>query len=284
MLIIAVDIGGTAVKSASVTVTDRGFTLSDSGYIPTGHIKKGEDVQRAVTQAVMRLSPENADGIAVGVAGKVDWKNGIVTESSALPCFRGMNMKLFMEQSFGLPATVINDAEAALLGECAFGAAIGFRRPLMLTLGTGLGSAMTDDYVHPSQDSFRFGDLGHVVLYENGRKCKCGQRGCIEQYVSATAIKQNAGAKNIHEVLKIDSESNIKAKERFIFDFVAAVEKIKKITDFDVLIAGGGVIELKDYWWDDFVKSLGDTVAVPAKLGNRAALYGAAFAHINGRF
>jgi glucokinase len=97
--------------------------------------------------------------------------------------------KLFYK-SLGVKAVLTNDANAAALGEMLFGKAKNVNDFLFITLGTGLGSGIVANgqliYGH---DGFA-GELGHVVINQNGRKCGCGRFGCLETYASATGIKK----------------------------------------------------------------------------------------------
>ena len=87
-----------------------------------------------------------------------------------------------------VPVIVTNDANAAALGEMHFGAAKGMRDFVVITLGTGLGSGIVVNgnllYGHDGSA----GELGHIILEENGPKCKCGKSGCLEMYVSAKGL------------------------------------------------------------------------------------------------
>lgn len=93
----------------------------------------------------------------------------------------------------GLPVTLTNDANAAAMGEMAYGAARGMKNFIMITLGTGVGSGIVIDgkmvYGH---DGFA-GELGHVnVVRHNGRACGCGRTGCLEAYCSAIGVARTA--------------------------------------------------------------------------------------------
>ena len=99
--------------------------------------------------------------------------------------------KMFNER-LSIPVSITNDANAAALGEIAYGNAGGMRDFIMVTLGTGLGSGFVAGgrmiYGHDGMA----GELGHVVVEPGGRQCGCGRRGCLETYVSATGAKRTA--------------------------------------------------------------------------------------------
>jgi len=89
-----------------------------------------------------------------------------------------------------LPAVVTNDANAAALGEMLFGSAKGMKDFIVVTLGTGLGSGIVaNGKLVIGHDGFA-GELGHTISEVNGRMCGCGNKGCLETYVSATGIKR----------------------------------------------------------------------------------------------
>jgi glucokinase len=96
----------------------------------------------------------------------------------------------YFKLAFGVPCYLTNDANAAAIGEMMFGKAKNIKDFIMITLGTGLGSGIVANgnliYGH---DGFA-GELGHVIVKENGRQCGCGRKGCLETYASVTGIKR----------------------------------------------------------------------------------------------
>jgi glucokinase len=105
-----------------------------------------------------------------------------------------------VNKHYNVPVRLTNDANAAALGEMVYGGARGMKDFIMITLGTGLGSGIVvnGDLVY-GHDGFA-GELGHVNVVENGRKCGCGNHGCLETYVSAPGIKRT-----VFELLARDS-------------------------------------------------------------------------------
>lgn len=92
-----------------------------------------------------------------------------------------------------LPVAMTNDANAAALGEMAYGVAKGMKNFIMITLGTGVGSGIVvNGQMVYGSDSLA-GELGHVIMCrENGRQCGCGRKGCLEAYCSATGVARTA--------------------------------------------------------------------------------------------
>ena len=98
-----------------------------------------------------------------------------------------------LSEAFDLPAAITNDANAAAVGEMAYGVARGMKNFIMITLGTGVGSGIViDGKIVYGHDGFA-GELGHVnVVRNNGRMCGCGRTGCLEAYTSATGVARSA--------------------------------------------------------------------------------------------
>lgn len=96
-------------------------------------------------------------------------------------------------QSLGIPVGLTNDANAAAIGEMAYGVARGMKNFMVITLGTGVGSGIViNGQVVYGSDGFA-GELGHVIMRrENGRSCGCGRNGCLEAYCSATGVVRTA--------------------------------------------------------------------------------------------
>ncbi|MBT8221875.1 MAG: ROK family protein [Eudoraea sp.] len=93
-------------------------------------------------------------------------------------------------EMFKLPVVLTNDANAAALGEMKFGTAKGMKNFVVLTLGTGLGSGIISEGRLLIGEHAMAGEIGHVNVNPNGRRCNCGLRGCLETYASVTGIRR----------------------------------------------------------------------------------------------
>lgn len=100
--------------------------------------------------------------------------------------------KMFSERLGGMHVTLTNDANAAALGEMAFGVAKGMKDFIVLTLGTGVGSGIVCNGELLYGSDGNAGELGHVLIRRGGRLCGCGRRGCLETYCSATGVARTA--------------------------------------------------------------------------------------------
>lgn len=200
-VVLGIDIGGTFTKLGLVDhegniqyedeISTRGYD-SVEAYIEALH----EHVNLILKQVE---TPFLLLGIGVG-APNGNYYSGTIEHAPNLIWKGIIPFVELMEKQFHLPTVVTNDANAAALGELLFGNAKELKNFVMITLGTGLGSGLVvnGDLVYGA-DGFA-GELGHVLVYDNGRQCGCGKRGCLETYVSATGIKRT-----VYELLANES-------------------------------------------------------------------------------
>lgn len=128
--------------------------------------------------------------VGAGVPGLIS-NDGVIHSSVNLQPLEGINLKELVTSESGLPAAVINDANAGAWGEKCFGIGKVLDSFIMLTLGTGVGSGLVlDGKIWTGIDGVA-GEFGHATVEPNGKICRCGNHGCLEQYSSATAIVSN---------------------------------------------------------------------------------------------
>ena len=186
--VLGADIGGTTVKLVLFTVDGE---LLDKWEIPTV-LGEGSDILRDVASSCEKmmqkknLSKDEFAGIGLGVPGPVRG-DGSVDVCVNLG-WGTKAVKAEMEEIFGLPAAVGNDANVAALGEMWRGGARGYENVVMVTLGTGVGGGIIIDHKVYSGFNHAGAELGHMVIEHGGVLCSCGRRGCWEAYSSATAL------------------------------------------------------------------------------------------------
>ncbi|MDI3312432.1 MAG: ROK family protein, partial [Thermoanaerobacterium sp.] len=229
-------------------------------------------------------------GIGIGSAGRINTDTGIIDYATDnLPGWTGFDVKGAIEKKYGLPVFVDNDVNTAAIGEAWIGAGRGYKNLFMMALGTGVGGAiiLNNELIRGSHWSA--GEIGHSILYPGGKQCNCGQKGCLEQYISGSAIYKRYNkicgynkVKNAMEVfdlyLKNDSISKIVIDE-FVNLLSLSIISLKNIIDPDLFIIGGGLIGAKDIWWSKLIKSLDKYKNIDVKyaeLGNDATMIGAA--------
>ena len=142
---------------------------------------------RDLLNEVERAGQGSLEAIGVAAPGPVERRTGVLRNPPNLPGWRDVPLAQVLEEAFGVPVRVENDANAAALAEHRFGAGRGCRDMIYLTMSTGVGGGVISDgrLVHGA-NGFA-GELGHIPIVRNGRRCHCGLRGCLEAYVGGQA-------------------------------------------------------------------------------------------------
>ncbi|MBI2073740.1 MAG: ROK family protein [Gemmatimonadetes bacterium] len=196
-VIIGVDLGGTNIVVGAVPEDGSRVYALASERTP---VQQGAE---AVVQVIVRMIGACVEGtrreapgaevagVGVGAPGPLDTKRGIVIFAPNLT-WRNMPLRDRIADAVQLPSTLDNDANCAVFGEWWQGAARGARFVVGLTIGTGVGGGIVLDgqLFHGASDVA--GEIGHTSIDLNGRRCKCGNYGCIEAYASGPAIAARA--------------------------------------------------------------------------------------------
>ena len=195
-LVIGVDLGGT--NTVFGIVNARGEIIAQDS-IKTQQYKTAEAFVEAgvacLKPLLEQVGKENVQGMGIG-APNGNYYNGTIEFAPNLPWAHDGVVplaKMFSDQ-LDLPVKLTNDANAAAMGEMAYGAARGMKNFIVITLGTGVGSGIViNGQLVYGCDGFA-GELGHVIMdrTENGRLCGCGRKGCLEAYCSATGVARTA--------------------------------------------------------------------------------------------
>lgn len=286
---ICADVGGTAVKSALVSVgrvrLPQSYRIKNFCSVQTRSGSGFNGVRESILRAADSVKTDGvADIVAIATAGEVNWDDGrVIRATRSLPGFDGYKFAEDMSETLGCRAVVINDACAAAVCEHYF-AANRAESTLVLTLGTGLGSALVKEGKIDGAHVVDL-ELGHRTFVENGYECRCGKKGCLEQYLSATAIKRDAGTATVKEALtNTDNKKCLQAKQRFLAVLDEVIRSVRSEFSPQEILIGGGLAEMKHLWFDDFRSRYGHEDVRAARLGNKAGLLGAAYAALNGTF
>jgi glucokinase len=189
---IAIDLGGTHASIGVVRENDllvsRDIDVEATHGLESLLPRLRETVLALVEQ--QGLSLRDCLGVSLSLPSLVDFAAGqVVSANNKYPDATSINLRQWATDAFGLPLVLENDARAALLGESVAGAARGYKDVLMMTLGTGVGSAMLVGGVPFRTAQPQAGNLGgHIPVRLDGRKCSCGAFGCMESEASGWAL------------------------------------------------------------------------------------------------
>lgn len=197
--VVGVDLGGTNIvvgampQDGSREIAMRSQpTLSQLGSdaVTDRIIQMIEDVI-TITMAETGAKREDFLGVGVGAPGPLDREKGLVIIAPNLG-WSNYPLRDRVQDAIKLPATLDNDANCATLGEWWTGAAKGARHVVGITIGTGIGGGLILDgkLFHGASDVA--GEIGHTTIDSTGRRCKCGNYGCLEAYASGPNIADRA--------------------------------------------------------------------------------------------
>jgi len=262
---IGVDLGGTNLRIAAVD--DQG-TLIEKVTLGT-KVSRGRDhVIADMCDAIQRLSDKYKTsapllGIGIGVPGIIDMQTGLVRESPNLPDWVDYPARAAIEQCLKTVVILENDANVAALGEKWLGAARDYSDVAMLTLGTGVGGGLVVGGKIWRGENGMAGEFGHTTVEPDGHPCGCGNRGCLEQYASATAVVRMAreaiardGATALARIAHADPEFSAKSiynlaiqgdeEARHIFRYVGrclgiVLSSMVNSLNLPIYVIGGGV-------------------------------------------
>jgi glucokinase len=192
-IVLGIDIGGT---NTSFGFVDRAGTIIAGTSMET---KSNDAVEDFVTRLHRRIEKVRRDlpshpslcGIGIG-APNANYYRGTIEKAVHLNWGGIVDFAGLIRKYYNIPVSITNDANAAAIGEMLFGNARGMKNFMVITLGTGLGSGIVvDGRLLYGADGFAR-ELGHTVVDPEGRQCRCGKKGCLETYASATGLVRTA--------------------------------------------------------------------------------------------
>ncbi|MCK9471643.1 MAG: ROK family protein [Bacilli bacterium] len=292
--VFGIDIGGTDIKIGKfyndelVLKTSIKTNRSDDGI----HIFP--DIFKKIDEL---LGDDILEGIGVGVPGPV-LENSIVS-SKNLGWDKINILEIIKNKYPNIAISLLNDANAAAVGEMIRGGAVGYHSFIFITLGTGIGGGIIIDDELIEGNTGSAGEIGHIrVGFNNERLCKCGLFDCVEQYSSATGIVHTANilrlnretklnevevtSKNIFDYAKLGDEVALEAVNSLVEKLSTALAAVTNTVNPEAIVVGGGVSKAGDFLIDRLEKrfnelcffSVRGTKFALAKLGNDAGMYG----------
>lgn len=303
--VFGIDLGGTTVKLGLFTIEGE---LLDKWEIVTCTENGGEhilpDIALTMTAKLAErgIDADQVVGAGMGVPGAV------LEDSVVKPCVNlngwGGHVAEELSALCGWPVKVVNDANAAALGEMWQGSGKGCDNVVFVTLGTGVGGGIIVGGKLLSGVHGSGGEIGHIKMNPaEPQVCGCGKRGCLEQYASATGIVRMANkmltecsdestlrqfdpvtAKNVFDCAKEGDELALQVVELFGNMLGRALANVSCVCDPEVFVIGGGVSAAGQIILDTVQKNFRanafpateETRFALASLGNDAGIYGSA--------
>jgi glucokinase len=305
MALIGIDLGGTKIQAVALDGTEVVADARSRTPVQGGPLAVVDAIGQLVAKVAGEVAPE---AVGVGAPGVVDPSTGTVVRA---PNLRGWVEPFTLGPALadalgGVPVAVDNDVNVGLLAEHRSGAAAGTDDVLGVFVGTGVGGALILDGELRHGPRGGAGEIGHVVVVRNGRRCGCGQRGHLEAYAGRAAMERRARAldergrqtvlvelatarRMTSSVFSRALAAGDAVAVRLIEDAVAAlataIASAAVLLDISLVVVGGG---LADRLGPKFVRRVEQAAAgelflpdaslrvVPAALGDLGGAIGAA--------
>jgi len=271
-LALGIDLGGTKILTA--VANEQGKMLSrDHSITPAREGQEAviksilESVGHSLDQALITAADLTAIGI--GAPGLSNPETGILFTSPNLPGWKDVPLRDVIEKELGRKAFLINDANAAAVGELYLGAGRGARNFIYITVSTGIGGGIIIDGKIYTGSIGTAGELGHMVIDDEGPVCNCGNRGCWETLASGTALAREARHKidegaatsilkyadgNIEKINAEAIHEAAQAGDRLAQELIAqtayylgvGLANLTNIFNPEVIVIGGGLSNIGD--------------------------------------
>ena len=282
---IGIDLGGT--KTEGILLDDSLNTVERKRLATPKH--SYQETINTIDFLVKDLSKSITD-FTVGICtpGAISKKTGLLKNSNT-QCLIGKPIKEDLGKKLGKKISMENDANCFAISEATLGIAKNHSFVFGVILGTGIGGGIiVDGKIHHGRNNVA-GEWGHHTLHQNGKKCYCGKKGCVETYISGPALEQNwteitGNSLSLSEIVKSTKNSDfIRWKQEFLDNFGTALANVIYILDPDVIVLGGGLSNI-DFLYSDGIKrvyekvfsDLVDTPILKNSLGDSAGVFGAA--------
>lgn len=308
---LGVDVGGTALKFG---LFDRQGTKIATGKRPTPRKTDAASILQAIADGCEELiqeagmSHEGVAGVGLGIPGRVDPNSGMALNCPNLKPLDGVNVVLGLEQRLEIRVFLANDAFCATLGELRYGAGRDVENLLLLTLGTGIGGGVALNNRAVRGPRQLMGEMGHMTIVPGGRRCECGNFGCLEAMAAKEAMIEHArrrlasGRESLLDELTGGDDDKLTPRliaEAAAQDDCVALEVLGEIgmyvgiaicnavilIDPDLVLIGGGIAAAGDPLFGAIRRTVkhrsrlpefDPAKIVPTALGNEAGIYGAA--------
>ena len=292
---IGIDMGGTNIRLGPV---NKEGEVGDLLYLSTKEYSSWDDLLVKLTSMIKEMGLDRIKALGVGVAGGVLISKGIMSYSPHIKWLNGVPIKESLVKAIGLPVFLENDANAVTYGEWMYGAGKGFGSIICLTLGSGVGGGIIlNKNLHRGEDGLG-GEIGHMCVQPNGRVCRCGKKGCLEAYSSASALsaiyrERNQNGEAGYQLNAVQIYERAIAGEKLALDVFTtfgehlgiAIANSVNVLSIHHYVITGGVSRAWELFFDPLEKALeanlfnphrGMVKVLRGQLGDKAGVMGVA--------
>ena len=283
---IGIDLGGTKIEGILV---DETFETIERKRIPTNQDDGYDSILQSIKNLILELAQESDGKASIGICtpGALSTDSGLIKNSNT-QCLIGKDLRNDLQNILHHDVLIENDANCFALAEATLGAGKNLNLVFGVIMGTGVGGGIIiDGKIHHGRTNIA-GEWGHHCLHDEGNSCYCGNRGCVETYISGPALEKNwSQLSNLNQSLpeiiqNTDNPNFVNWKKTFLDNFGLSLANVIDILDPDMIILGGGVSNIdflydegKNLVYEKVFSDIIDTPIVKNKLGDSAGVFGA---------
>jgi len=283
---IGIDLGGTKIEGI---LTDENYKTITRKRIPTNQEEGYNSILESIKNLTLELVQESNDKVSIGVCtpGALSLSSGLIKNSNT-QCLIGKDFQNDLKNILHYNVSIENDANCFALAEAKLGAGKNSNLVFGVIMGTGVGGGIIiDGKIHHGRTNIA-GEWGHHCLHPEGNICYCGNKGCVETYISGPALEKkwsNLTNQNqsLPEIIKSSDNPNFPNwKKSFLDDFGLSLANVIDILDPDKIVLGGGVSNVdflysegKNSIYEKVFSDIVDTPITKNELGDSAGVFGA---------
>lgn len=296
-LSLGIDLGGTCIKAAVVDETGGLVSQRQVDTPPSREIPAVLEKLIAVCLEQIAAYPE-IQRVGLGAPGLVSLDRRLIRTAPNFPTWRDVPLGDLLAAAVERPVLLENDVNCFGLAEYRYGAGRGFQHLIALAIGTGIGGAILLQGKLYRGASGAAAELGHISVDLWGRRCACGNWGCVEQYIGEKGFMESARTELGNLASPIEVSDLAKAADEKAIRFLegrgeilgAACTTLIHIFDPEVIIIGGGIAQAGEAFFRGIRRAvreraypiLGERVQIlPAQLGTISGAIGAASIHLD---
>ena len=283
---IGIDLGGTKIEGI---LTDENYKIITRKRIPTNQDEGYNSILESIKNLILELVQESNEKVSVGVCtpGALSLGTGLIKNSNT-QCLIGKDFQNDLKNILHCNVSIENDANCFALAEAKLGAGKNSNLVFGVIMGTGVGGGIIiDGKIHHGRTNIA-GEWGHHCLHPEGNICYCGNKGCVETYISGPALEKKwsqltSQNQSLPEIIKnLDNPNFLNWKKSFLDDFGLSLANVIDILDPDMIVLGGGVSNIdflysegKNSIYEKVFSDIVDTPITKNELGDSGGVFGA---------
>ena len=283
---IGIDLGGSKIEGV---LTDEKYQTIQRKRISTNQENGYDFILESIKKLIIELTCESDEKVSIGICapGALSLDSGLIKNSNT-QCLNGKDLQNDLQNMLNQNISIENDANCFALAEARLGAGKNSNFIFGVIMGTGVGGGIIiDGKIHHGRTNIA-GEWGHHCLHNEGKNCYCGNKGCVETYISGPALEKNwhqlSGLnQSLPEIIKNINNPNFDTwKNMFLENFGSALANVVDILDPDMIILGGGLSNIDFLYYEGknliYEKVFSDIINTPIvknQLGDSAGVFGA---------